>query len=1009
MNDISFSKSLLGLRILLILFIFQLVVLNVVAQDKQTINGTIKNEAGENLIGANIIIKGTSVGTITDINGQFSLEIEGRTDTLVFSYIGYLPVEVPLENHTTFDIVLSEDLMGLEEVVVIGYGAVNKEDLTGSVSVVSSDDYMAQPMTRIQDGLMGRAAGVNVQRVNGAPGGEVKIRIRGANSLNYSNDPLYVVDGFVGGDINSLNPSDIESMNVLKDASATAIYGSRGANGVIIITTKMPKKTDNFNINFETYYSEKKVVNLYDMLNAGEYATLVNQKDVALGREPTFTDSQIAEYKRTGGTDWQNEVLQPGSVQNYEINLSGGTDRVKYYVSGNFADDKGVFINTDWKRYSLRSNVSTKINDWLDFDLKLYGTREEKHNAGNKGFYGPLSIACMWSPTYPVYTDGDYSIDTAVIGTVLWNPVWDAMEQNAYTYTNTFLSSASVNLKLAKGLTFNIMGNANLRSANQNTFNRNQPGADISTATAYINDTYNITWQNTNNLTYTNNFGEHRITAMAVYEQQVTEQRGSNSTGKGFPTLATGFNNLQLAANQSISSFFVKSSLQSFMGRATYGYGSRYMLSATLRRDGTSKFQGDNKYSLFPAFAGTWTISEESFMPDLDWLSRLKLRVGWGETGNQAIPSYTTLQSMNTSSFITTMDGSTLTPGIGPGDPANPSLKWETTTQSNYGLDLSFFEGRINTSFDVYDKLTKDLLLSESLPDFQGGGEVLKNVGKVENKGLEIAISAILITTTNFTWNSSLNINFFKNKVLELYDPEDPDEYIIMDADFIIEEGKSIGSFYGFNFLGLWQIGEEEEAAKYGNVPGDARYEDIDGDYVIDKVPIGNGTPTSTWGWNNSFTFKNFGLNIFIQGNHGNDVWNQGRYSRIAGGSNVLNATSREVLGNIWSVDNQSGTLPGFSSTSVTWRNSSLFVESGAFIRLSNIALSYDLPSDFLKKINIRSLQCYVSASNLLTITDYSGYDPEISSSGNSDIAAGLDAGAYPLSRAITIGFRLGL
>jgi TonB-linked SusC/RagA family outer membrane protein len=981
------------------------------AQESQTITGTITDEAGETIIGANVIIKGTTIGTVSDVNGQFSLKIEDRTGTLAISYLGYSSVELPIGNQTTFDIILKQDLLNLEQVIVIGYGTVRKEDLTGSISIISTEDFEVQPMVRVEDALMGRAAGVQVNRVSGAPGGEVKIRIRGANSINFDNDPLYVVDGFVGGDINSLSPTDIESINVLKDASATAIYGSRGSNGVVIVTTKMPTR-NGFNVNAHAFWSSKIVANQFDLMKSAEYATLANIKTLALGGTPYFTAEEIAEFERTGsGTDWQDEVLRTGTVQNYDINFSGGSDKIKYFVSGNFADEKGTLINTNWKRYAVRSNVDAKMTDWLDFGLNLYANHEHSLNSDNLGAYGSVSVAAMWSPTLPVYQNGDYTIDEASIGTVLYNPVWLANETNTDRFKNNFLASANLKFKIVDGLTLDIMGSTNLNFANTNSFNENVPGTAISTATASIRDTYLTVWQNTNNLTYTNTFGDHSLTAMAVYEQQVFEQRTNLSNASGFITLANGYDNLGLAATQTISSGFSNSSLQSYMGRFNYGYKSRYMITATVRADGTSKFQDDNKYSIFPAFAGNWTISEESFMQDLNWLYRMKLRLGWGRTGNQAISNYETLQTLNTSDYTTTMDGVSLAPGVGPGDPANPALKWETTTQSNIGLDLSILDGRLNTSVDVYHKLTDDLLLAEQLPSYLGGGSIMRNVGEVENKGLEIEISGVPISTPSFVWNSSLNFNYFKNKVLELSDPDNDEEYLFSSygSNFIIQEGEPLGQFYGYKYLGQWQLGEEQEAAIYGNVPGDARYEDLDDDGSIDLQVIGNGAPTTTWGWNNNFSYKGFDLNIFLQGSHGNDIWNWTRYYRIAGGAQVFNATSREVLGNIWSVDNQSGTLPGFSSTSVTERQSSFFVENGSFIRLTNVTLSYNLPVDFLQRYSLKSLQIYVSGTNLLTISDYSGYDPEVSSSGNSDTAVSIDTGAYPISRVFTLGLRLGL
>jgi TonB-linked SusC/RagA family outer membrane protein len=993
---------------------------NVPQQQKREISGTVKDANGISLPGVSVVVKGTTIGSITDMDGQFKLSVPADATTLVFSFIGMKSQTISIAGKVSISLTMEEETIGLEEVVAIGYGTTKKMDLTGSVSSLSAKDIAKQPSTRVLESMQGRVPGVDITRVSGTPGSGIKIRIRGANSINANNDPLYVVDGYVGGDISDINPSDIESLNILKDASATAVYGSRGANGVVIVTTKRAK-AGSTKITMETFYSRTSAPRKFDLMNAAEYADQVNVKSLATGGIAIFSSADLDSFVKNGGTDWQDEIFQTGGIQNYQLSLSSGTEKLKYYLSGNFANEIGILQNTGYKRYSIRSNINSKINDRVNLDFNLSYTIQKKNNLVNNTVGQTNSIisnALAQSPTLPVYDiTGEYSQPSGAYGTISVNPKFLVLENNSVNNVNNLVSTLSLKIDLLKGLKFTSNATVQIGSANINGFSRYNPGSLLSTSSSTISNAFTTILQSSNILDYSKEFGVHKISGTGIFETMSSQQRVNNISAGNFTSIALGYNGIALAGTKNAGSGFSDFHLNSYVGRFNYTLLERYLLTGTARIDGSSKFAPNNQYSIFPSAAFAWRISKESFLKDVKAISDLKLRMSWGITGNQAIAPYATLAKMQTGADYP-WDGKILTPGVGVADFPNQDLKWESTKQTNIGFDLTLFNGRLDISADVYDKYTRDLLVQISIPQYTGKESYLTNMGKMQNRGLELKLNSFLINTGDLRWETSLSFSTNKNTVLEVNDPAKDNEYIFgvtpggtgigIGPGFILQEGKQMGQFWGLIYDGVWKTSEATEAALYGNKPGDAKYKDMDGNKKYDDFAvIGHALPDFTGGFYNKFSWKNLSLEFLFQGSHGNDVWNFTRYFMIAGGSNVKNPTSKDIF-NRWSPGNEYSSIPAYSNTSVTQIQSSMFVEDGSFLRLKNLSLGYNLPEAFCKKMKLQSVYIYANGQNLLSFTKYSGYDPEVSSTSVSDDTNfGIDNGAYPNPKVYTIGIKM--
>ncbi len=998
------------------------------------VTGTITDAStGEPMIGVNVVVEGTTTGTMTDIKGKYSIEVPNRNSVLVLSYIGYLVQRVPVDGRALIDVSLESDIQALGEIVVTGYGSQRRSDLTGSVSSIKTEQLLQLPTQRVDQALQGRTTGVFILNTDGSPGGNTMIRIRGLNSINGGNEPLIVIDGLQGGNINSLNPNDIASMEILKDASATAIYGSRGANGVILITTKLGKKGKpvidvGYNLGLQNLARKLPV------MEAGDYArynNFVRSLDTGQGNIPTpiFSESDIADYDKNGGTDWQDVVYQTGVLQNGNLAISGATDQLKYMVSGNYLDHQGILVNSKYTRISLRANLSADVTKWCDFGLNYAYTKETYKSPSFKDEVGFVSQvvnnAPRWAPTEPVYDEnGNYWKHRSGYGpSDTWNPLASAMEPKIDNPTYRNNASLFLNFKILKGLSFKIQGGAQYTNDYYNDYYNSKTLSGLqNNGYGNVNKSLYERYQNTNILTYDNTFGDHHITITGVLEQIAEEGKGSNINARDFLVDQLGIDNLGGANKIVTSSWHNKRGLLSYLGRINYVWREKYLATVSYRADASSVFGDNNKWGYFPSGSLAWRISQEGFLRDSPIINDLKLRVSYGITGNQGISPYQSLASLGSGQWYSyPWNGQATTDiGFGIAGIANPELKWESTSQTDIGVDLSMFKGRLTSTIDVYKKVTDDLLMPRELPGYVGVSSVLDNVGSIQNEGLEIMIGGDPLVG-KLKWNTSLNFTMNRNKVLNL----GPDNRIgyrpstggyNLGSDFMfLEVGEPFGLMNGWKWLGLWGADEETEARKYGKLPGMNKYWDKNTDGQIDnldRTTIGNGYPKYTIGWTNLFTYNNFELSFLIISYQGNDLFNTMRIRR-----ETYEANDPKML-DYWTPENQDSKNPALYDGKYVedqhlinkyfFGNSSgatsQWVEDASFIRLKTITLAYSMDQKLLQKIGFTKARFYISGTNLLTITDYTGYDPEVAAFTWSDATIGTDLSAYPPARMWTFG-----
>lgn len=975
---------------------------------EREIKGKITDAKGEPLPGVTIQVKGTSKGVLTNDKGEYTISVQDENAVLIISSLGYNKEEVPVAGKTEIAVTLQLSTSNINELVVIGYGEQKKGSITSSITSISSKEFEGQPVNRLDQLLQGRASGVQVTNAAGSPGGSVRIRIRGANSINGDNGPLYVVDGFVGAEFFAINPDDIESVQVLKDAAATAIYGSRGSNGVIIITTRKGGKSG-LKVNFTTRLSSSTVIKKLDLLNAGDFATTANAHATAVGTTKPFTDQQIADYYAKGGTNWQNEIFRRAPSQEYLLSLAGGNEKSGYFISGNYLNQDGVIINSGYKRYTLRSNINAALSNRISAFLNITGSYSTAQNVDipADGPSSPLAQAIIWSPTVPVRkADGTYTIADPV-GSVFSNPVALTIDRLAVTDRMLANMIGGFKFDILPGLTFNLQYGANYLEYENKSFGGKVTNSG--TATSSLRSNKEIRLQNTNTLNYSRLFNNiHRldITAVAEYQQSVYNYFSAGASNLTYESFQ--WNNLALGTPGSPSSGYTKWALFSLVGRVNYGFKDKYLVSAALRRDGASKFLGNNKYSYFPSVSAGWILSKESFLQDISVLSNLKLRGSWGLTGSQGANPYSTFSSY--SNRIASFTNATFLNGIVLGNIGNPDLKWETTEQKDVGLDIGLFNGRIALAADYFIKDTRDLLLNESLPLYLGGNTITRNVGSVQNKGWEFSLEGIMIDHHHFTWNSWFNVSFIKNNVTSIgagkkliFDPNDRKigGGMSPQSEFVIMPGQPLGAIWGLTYLGTWKPGEEKAAA-YGAKAGDSRYLDVNNDGVIDAgdyAVIGTGIPKTSIGWNNTFSYKAFSLNILLQGLFGFDKLNYNKAAAMYYGGDAREATLVDIKDRYIPGVNETSNIPAFSSTNRNFTQSTRFLEKADFLRLKNVSLSYDIPKSMLK--NTAGIKLFISATNLFTITGYSGIDPEANSAAG-DIRQGIDYGSYPNAKTIT-------
>lgn len=949
----------------------------------KTIKGVINDEQGETIIGASVIIKGEDTGTTSDMDGRFTLEApEGAI--LVISYIGYHTQEVKVRKRSLLRVVLKEDNQLLDEVVVVGYGTVKKSDLTGAVSGVSNRQYKNQPVQRVENILQGRTPGVEVTATSGMPGASMKVRVRGTTSINKSSDPLYVIDGIISSSgLDGINPSDIQSMEILKDASSTAIYGSRGSNGVILITTKQGSE-GKAQVTFDASIGLSTVRKQYDLLNAYEYATALND----IRGSSTISAEDLEAYKNgTKGINWTDLLTRTGITQDYRLAISGGNEKVKYLISGNVLDQEAITIMSDYKRYGIRANIDSEVKPWLTISAKLNASSLHKHNEGGANWLHVTNFSPtmeLKDPETGVYNTDPYNM----IGS---SPYGEMIVNNSDSYSYNLNANLTLLFKIMKGLTLSVQGGYDYDNSPSYSFRSklDSPGAINSASNTNALHNY---WQNTNNLTWQKQFGDHSFTAMGVWEISRSWDSQLKGTGSNLNNESVGYWNLGNAAIRDASNSYTEFSLASGIVRANYDYKKRYFITAALRADGSSKFQGDNKWGYFPSAAVAWDIAQESFMSNQHVLDQLKLRASFGVTGNQDIAAYSTLGMLSGASYG--WGTSTSSTGYWGYQFATPGITWEKTYQYDLGLDMSI--GGFNITVDWFKKQTKDLLFQKQVPKYNGGGTYWVNQGKLNNTGVELSLTTFPVKGA-VTWETSLNASYVKNEVADLAGDD-----FVLTANYsdlggplqIMKPGYPMGSFYVYQWKGF----DDKGANLYQKADGSLTTNPTSDDLVVK----GQASPKWTVGWNNTVTWKNWTLNVFFNAATGYDRLNISRFMAASMTGVFRFITLRDAYFKGWDhVANKADALyPSLTNTdNKSYANSDFWLEDASFIKLKNISLSYRIPRRVLK---FASVQLSVSAQDLFTITRYKGMDPEVYTSYD-----GLDYGAYPIPRTITFGAKI--
>ncbi len=960
-----------------------------VNQQTSQVTGVVNDANGDPLIGVNVVEKGnTHNGAITDMDGKFVLNVSPNA-TLVFSYIGYKPVEVPVNGQRNITVTLHEDSEALDEVVVIGYGAVRKADLAGSVAVMDNKQFKDQPVTRIEDALQGRVSGISVTS-SGVPGGDLKIRVRGASSINKSNDPLYVVDGIVReSGLEGINPEDIQSMQILKDASSTAIYGSRGANGVVLVTTKTGKAGQT-QVVFDASVGFSNAYHIPEMMGTKEYAqALVDYKGADRDALTGYLDGS------NPGIDWMDVLLRTGVTQNYKVAISKGNEDTQFYVSGNYLNTKGVITDTDFTRYSVKANVHSKLYKWLELTADVNLSQSNGSGAGfNQSQENPIWVGLNYSPTMEMYNDkGSYNTDP--YNNIQNNPYGMLHENQNDRKRNVVSGHVDLKFNILKGLTFTTTNGIDYSDHKGYSFSSTR----VQTQNGMGNtNTYNMVLQTTNNLTYMGSWNKHSLTATAVWEATSSETRYMEITGKNLSAEQVGYWDVKNAKTRDASNSYSNWNLLSGVARVMYNYADKYMLTGTFRADGSSRFT-NQKWGYFPSIAAAWTVTKEEFMKDIKALSDLKIRASYGIIGNQDIDPYSTLGLMTSTSF-NFGTGTTYT-GYWANGLATPDLTWEKVKQFDLGIDLGFFKNRLTVSVDYFDKRTSDALLKRTAPNYVGGTSYWVNAGEVSNKGVDLTITGRIIQNDNLQWTSSLNGSYLKNKVTKLT-AEEPVIYGAspspgtVDPATIVKEGEAIGTFYGYKWAGLTKNDKGEFVDSYYTKDGQITT-NPSGE---DKMVLGCANPDFTLGWNNTITYKNWDFNVFFNAAFGAQRLNLVDFAMNSMVGASMFVTAKDHF------DNVGKTMPTPGATNSNYGNSSKWLENADYLRCENISIAYTLPRKVTKFADIRFS---LSAQNLFTITGYKGIDPAGASfSANSvDVDNGMDMGAYPNPRTITLGVRM--
>ena len=1023
------------------------------------IKGNILDTKGESIIGASILEKGTTNGTITDIDGNFSLDVSSRQSILIISYIGYKTQEIAA-NKAYLQITLHEDSEALEEVVVIGYGTQSRAKITGSIAKLEGSKLVGNlAVTSFDQALASKLPGVNIQQATGAPGAGVNIKIRGTSSINFSGHPLIVVDGLplsnssfdetlqgkstISGfqssyaidPLSSINPSDIASIDVLKDAASTAIYGSRGSNGVIMITTKKGKEGKPA-VNFNMYVGAQKLSKKVDVMDAyqlARYTKLSRDEawvaiggnandplDIRTSANTIYPDYMLPYLEGKPGltnTDWQDEIYRTAMQQNYDISVAGGTEKINYYISGNYMNQEGIIINSGIKRYSVRSNLNMNITDKLRLGMRLNANQTDNNLVQSEGAWnkeGIVITALMYHPNLPAYNkDGSIAknlmLDELKNGqniAKLQNPIALAKMETNKLQNRTFIGNADLEYTILEGLKIKTAFGVESMGLHR-TFYRPKSLSHSNEVAPTKSYNYGLdsrssifNWISETSITYNADFGNHNLNVLGNFSAQKETVSQSMVEGQNFPN--DNVTTINAAATSTGTSFSQEAAMASFLGRVMYSYESKYMLSVSLRYDGSSRFAANSKWGWFPSLSGGWNISQETFYPKKAWVNNLKLRASYGITGNAEIPYYGGVPVLAANNYIFGNSGSKdIALGFSPENAPNKDLSWESTSTVNIGLDAGLWNNNLQVTIDAYQATTNSLL-NVTIPASSGLVSALQNVGEIRNRGLEIMLSTYQEFNKNWSLDLSLAMSTNQNKVLAL----GPDQKQILyasglpDPSFIVKVGESIGSFYGYKVLGVFKSQEQFDSTPHlenaNQGVGDFIYADTNNDGKVneeDRVILGNANPDFTWGLNGTLGWKNLDFGFSIEGKHGQQVFNaMHRYLAESWGNNLSVYLEEGAPRPVWAYGTKSHTRPS------SWQ-----IENASFIRIRNLTLGYTFKDlAFLQKLRV-----YVSATNPFIFTDYSGYNPEVSNGGSSAITAGEDFGNYPVAKSFVVGLNV--
>lgn len=1013
LRDASRIKS-LPICIFMFFFLFTPFVYS---QSRKQITGSVQDVQGNPLIGVSILETGTSNGTITDMNGTYSLNISSTNATLRFSYIGYEEQLIKIQGRNVINVKMNEETSNLDEVVVVGYGVQRKSDLTGAISSINAAETLKKmPAAQVADLLQGRIAGLSIVNSSGAAGAAPTLRVRGVNSIKADGGPLVVIDGFPGGNLSAINPADIKSIEILKDASSTAIYGSRGANGVILITTKSPKE-GKLSVDYNGYVVAGTPADKPSIMPVNEFARMANDWNQAYYGKDLYTERQITNFTNGYDTyDYMGNIINDYAISHsHDISIKGGNDKMSFLFSTQYIHNKGIAGHSTNDRWNYRLKVDANITKKLKFGANFYGMINSAAGNNFSGQYSLLTLAQQFPQTVLPYDKEGNLTQGTIDNTGIYNPIGFIDEQkrnnNEDMTFNNWLQ-AYISYEIIPGLTFRNEQQINIGNRFYGTTSSKQSMNGFlkgkSLATYY--DANSWGWRMTNTLNYTKELNKNnRINATIGVEESLSRSYIMRQTAEGLTSESIGWKNMMLAETSKLEDNEVsKTTAISYFGRINYVLMNRYMATVTFRRDGSSLLSYDHRWDNFPSFSLAWNLKEESFLKNINSLDQLKLRYGYGVSGNQAVAAY----SAYTQYDATIGNGQiayTLVPG-------NPILKWEKTHQHNYGVDAAFLNGRISFTFDYYDKKTKDAINTVVLPADTGLSSGLRNAAEISNKGFEITLGITPITAKDFYWKADISLAHNKAKIEKLGD---------IDSDFMeigtgwgnsfyrYFVGEPIGAIYGLQSTGVWSTEE------YNNPdikkptsptvrPGSYKYVDQNDSGTIDAddyVIIGNGQPKFNWGMNNSFTYKNFDLNIFLIGFHGFDIYNYPRARLTSSLSPFPELAERWIAGK-----NENAIIAGFGKdrdaiTSPETVASSTFIEKGDFVKLKSITLGYNFSKGLLSKINLSAARVYFSIKNVCTITKYSGNDPELSIS--NPLRPGLDMGTYPSQREYLLGLNV--